>query len=148
MLAGLPVVHTAPSHHGFASVLRSLFSSITLSKPHTLLFLALPVVPWHTPLHQHVGLGIKNRPAHIFLGLSFPARLWLTVFLTGFFSFLIFPFCRLCDGQQLRRGGQGACLGASVATLQDQEPVGGGSEAVLAVLLQAGPFCCVWGCSG
>lgn len=85
MLAGPPVVHTAPSHHGFASVLCSLFSSVTLSKPHTPLFLALPVVPWHSPLRQHVGLGIKNRPAHIFLGLNFPARLWLTVFLTGFF---------------------------------------------------------------
>lgn len=35
MLAGPPVVHTAPSHHGFASVLCSLFSSVTLSKPHT-----------------------------------------------------------------------------------------------------------------
>ena len=86
------------SRCGAASVLRSLFNIVTLSKPHTLPFLALSVAPWHSPLRQHVGLGIKNRPAHIFLGLNFPARLWL-VFTTGFFLSLVFSFCPPSDGQ-------------------------------------------------
>lgn len=130
------------SHCGAASVLRSLFRSVTLRKPQTPPFLALPVAPWHSPLRQHVGLGIKNKPAHIFLGLDFPARRWL-VYTTGFFLSPCLLFLSSKRWTVMTEGWAGVLAvrslsGASAVALQEQEParrpapVGGCSGALLA----------------
>lgn len=87
------MAHTAPV------LLRSLFSSVTLSKPHTPSFLALSAPPWHSPLCQHVGLGIKIDLLTFSLGLIFqPDYGWFLQ--QDFFFPLVFSFCPPSDGQQ------------------------------------------------
>lgn len=96
------MAHTAPV------LLRSLFSSVTLSKPHTPSFLALSAPPWHSPLRQHVGLGIKIDLLTFSLGLIFqPDYGWFLQ--QDFFFPLVFSFCPPSDGQQWG-GGQGCSL--------------------------------------
>lgn len=108
----------------------------------------LAVAPWHSLLHQPVGLGIKNRPAHIFLGLNFPARLWL-VFQQTFSSPLVLSSSKQWSVMPEWWAGvltAASLPGASAAALQEQEPtrvpapVGGHSGALLAAPSIPAPF--------